>query len=104
MNIKEYETIKPIISFYLIGNKIYFIYKETIIELNDHNLNILKEELTIPYKIEFKNISINLVVGIIEKLKTDESDLFAYRIKNPITNNINYYAILNEKQKVKQIK
>lgn len=104
MNIKEYETIKPIISFYLINDKIYFTYKGKIIEINDHNLNILKEELTIPYKIEFKNIPINLVVGIIEKLKTDESDLFAYRIKDPITNNINYYAILNEKQKVKQIK
>ena len=99
MNIKEYETIKPIISFYYINNKIYFTYKGKIAEVNTYNLNILKEELTIPYKIEFKNIPINLVVGIIEKLKTDDSNLFAYR-----TNNINYYAVLTEKQKVKQIK
>ena len=104
MNIKEYNSLESIIKFYYFNKDIYYYFNNKVYELTKDNLNILKDELIIPYKMEFKNIPINIVIEIIEKIKNDDSNLFAYRIKDNMNDTINYYAILTESQKVKQIK
>ena len=102
MNIKEYDSLKSNIKFYSKRDFIYFDYEGNIYEVNSDTLNIIKQ-LECPYKIEFNKLPINIVVSIIESLSDEDTDFFAYRVKNPKTNNINYYAIINEKQKIKKL-
>ena len=102
MNIKEYDSLKSNIKFYSKRDFIYFDYEGNIYEVNSDTLNIIKQ-LECPYKIEFNKLPINIVVSIIESLSDEDTDFFAYRVKNPKTNDINYYAIINEKQKIKKL-
>ncbi len=103
MNIKEYDSLKSNIKFYSKRAFVYFDYEGNIYEVNSDTLNNIKQQLECPYKIEFNKLPINIVVSIIESLSDEDTDFFVYRVKNPKTNDINYYAIINEKQKIKKL-
>ena len=99
MSIKECEMIKPTVIFSFLNGILYYEYEEILYEANFFNINKLKENISNSYKVAFNNIPVNIVVDIIEKLKNEDTDIFVYRIKNPKTNNVNYYGILNDKVK-----
>ena len=103
MNAKVYESYKPIVNFFMLGENICFKYNDTIGVIDDQNMIYLKERLMIPYKVSFKNVPLERMVKILDFLKTEDDDLFWYREKNPRTNIISYHAIFTESQKVKKL-
>ena len=103
MNANLYESYKPIVTFFMLGEDIYFKYNNNIGIVNNENIDNLKENLVSPYKVSFTNVSVDKMAKVLDYLKTEEDDLFWYRVKNPQTNIISYHAIFTESQKVKTL-
>lgn len=104
MTVKMYNYLMPTVSFYKKRNIVLYEFNDNLIVVNDNNLEILKNQLNLPCKISFFDISLELFEKIINILNNENSKLFWYREKNPKNDIISYHAIFLEKEKIKKIK
>ena len=104
MNIKVYEGYsKPIVSFFHLGKDICYRYESNIEKVNLDTLNILKEQLELPYKVSFYGINRANIGRILKDMKDEDTEIFCYPVKNPKTNLLKYHAIFTKKIKIKKL-
>ena len=98
MKIKKYNSLTPTIRFYKEKDEIYYRYNNKLIKV-DNNLELLKEQLILPYKLSFYGLPIEMVDNILKIFNDENNKLFWYREEKNTIDLIIYHAIFLEREK-----
>lgn len=91
---------KICVLFYQLGKNIVFEFNGKMYMYNNINYNKLKEQLVLPYKISFYNMSRAQVGGILLSLIDDKINVIYRPLKNVKGRVLGIETIFFEKQKI----
>lgn len=86
--------------FYREGKKYYFKFNNNKYECNSITINKLKEQLILPYKIEFLGLSKAQLGRVLSNLLDSTTDIKFQRQKNEKDNILRFEAIFYEKKRI----
>ena len=91
-----------IVIFIKIGDKCYFKYRNCNYELNGANLNIVKNTLEYPCKLEFYKYNKNSIRLIVDILSNSNTITNVFKLEDEDSYGVNIYKSLFQKRVLNQ--
>lgn len=99
----DFEKLETKVLFYRESKNYYFKFNNKKYECNSININKLKEQLLLPYKISFYGMSRAQLGRVLSNLLDNTTDVKFQREKNEKDNILRFEAIFFEKKKIIEV-
>lgn len=103
MTNNDLEKINTKVLFYRKGKKYYFKFNNKIYECNRITINKLKEQLILPYKVEFFGMSRAQFGRVLSNLLDNTTDVKFQKEKNEKDNILRFQAVFFEKKRMIEV-